>query len=81
MYLMRKGVYICDCCGVEMAWDAKDEHRGDMWECERCGMNFCTKCFVDRLGRDRFDTMVRGGDKVLCHKCIEKEELNNERAD
>lgn len=79
MYLMNRGTYICDCCGVEMTWDGTDDHREDMWECEICGMNFCTKCFVDRLGRKRFDDMLRGSDKVLCHECFHKEEQIDEQ--
>lgn len=74
MYSMGRDSYACDLCGVELPWDGSDECQGDMWECEVCGTHFCTKCFVDRLGRKRFDNMLRGGDKVLCPECFQKEE-------
>ena len=74
VYLMGEDAYVCDCCGVEIPRDGADNRHGDMWECEICGMNFCTKCFVDRLGRSAFDEMIRGRDKVLCCKCFEKGE-------
>ena len=40
MYLMGRDEYECDICGFREKWDAHDDHRGDMWECERCGKHF-----------------------------------------
>ena len=37
MYLMGSDEYECDICGFREKWDAHDDHRGDLWECERCG--------------------------------------------
>ena len=49
MYSMVKDTYTCDTCGFEEKWDAHDDHRGDIWECECCGAHFCTDCFVKSL--------------------------------
>ena len=35
MYLMGRDEYECDICGFREKWDAHDDHRGYMWECER----------------------------------------------
>lgn len=40
MYLMGSDEYECDICGFREKWDAHDDHRGDMWECERCGKHY-----------------------------------------
>lgn len=50
MYSMSSGSYSCDWCGHESAWDGHDEDHGDMWECEKCGRHFYTRCFVSRIG-------------------------------
>ena len=55
MYSMSKDTYTCDTCGFEEKWDAHDDRRGDIWECEYCGAHFCTECFVKKLGREHFD--------------------------
>lgn len=72
MYSMGKDTYICDTCGFEEKWDAHDDRRGDMWECEHCGKHFCTRCFVDKLGRESFDKMLSETDFVLCADCYAK---------
>lgn len=72
MYLMSKGAYTCDICGFEEPWDAHDDVHGDMWECEVCGTNFCTDCFVKALGRPAFDRMTHECDKVMCAEHYKK---------
>lgn len=68
MYNMNKDTYICDECGFEQKWDAHDDYRGDIWECEYCDEHFCTACFVKAAGRDAFDHMLRETDYVVCAK-------------
>lgn len=75
MYHVGKELYTCDFCGIALKWDETDDQNGDMWGCERCGAEFCTKCFVDRHGRQAFDMMLRDHDLVLCPDCW-KEEKN-----
>ena len=53
---MSKDTYTCDTCGFEEKWDAHDDRRGDIWECEYCGAHFCTECFVKKLGREMVET-------------------------
>lgn len=53
MYNSFTDTYTCDVCGFEMAWDASDLVHGEMWGCEKCGNSFCSKCFIDRYGRER----------------------------
>lgn len=72
MYSMGKDTYACDTCGLEQKWDAYDERRGTMWECEHCGTHFCTECFVEKLGRECFDEMMKESNLVLCAECYNK---------
>ena len=80
MYLMSIDKYECDYCGTQSKFDEQDDTRGSMWGCEKCNVDFCTKCFVDKCGRDAFEFMLRDGDKVLCPACYENEKgEQNER--
>lgn len=72
MYSMSKDTYSCDTCGFEEKWDAHDDRRGDIWECEYCGAHFCTECFVKKLGREHFDMMLKETDYVVCASGYEK---------
>jgi len=63
---------ICHLCGFEAPWETSDDIHGPIWVCEYCGEEFCTKCFVDRYGRDAYDHMVKDSDMVLCPDCYEK---------
>lgn len=69
MYLMGSDEYECDICGFREKWDAHDDHRGDMWECERCGKHFCTNCFKKACGEEDFRKMLSETDNVLCPEC------------
>lgn len=73
MYLLNRDAYVCDECSAEMKWDETDTTHGTMWECEKCGRNFCSKCFVDRCGEQAFTCMLKKSDIVLCHDCFTKE--------
>ena len=73
---MNSDLYECDICGLREKWDAHDDHRGDMWECENCSTDFCTSCFVKRHGRPAFDGMLRNTDYVLCPDCFENNVFN-----
>lgn len=72
-YNMSKDTYTCDTCGFEEKWDAHDDHRGDIWECEYCGEHFCTACFVKECGREAFDRMLRETDFIVCPKHYKEE--------
>ena len=72
MYNIGRDTYSCDTCWFEMKWDGHDDAHGDMWGCESCNTIFCTKCFVDALGRPAFDKMTHESDLVLCPTCFQK---------
>ncbi len=76
MYLVSSNLYECDICGFQEKWDAHDDHRGDMWECECCGSHFCTTCFTKKLGQKAFDGMLRNTDYILCPECFGKDVYN-----
>ena len=75
MYNMSIDTYACDICGFEEKWDAHDDRRGDLWECDYCGKPdnggyvphwFQKNCFIEEVGRDAFDKMLGETDYVLC---------------
>lgn len=72
MYNMSSDTYTCDICGFEMPWDKTDDRRGEMWGCEKCGKTFCSKCFIDKLGKDVYWDMMKNHDLVLCPECYER---------
>ena len=72
MYIMDKDKYVCDFCGVELAWDERDESHGEMWGCEKCGKSFCTKCFTERHGYDQWMNMMQLCNEIYCPDCYEK---------
>lgn len=76
-YNMAANQYTCDFCGIEIPWDASDDIHGNMWGCEACGCEFCSKCFIDRHGREKYERMMQESDKVLCPDCYEKIEGGN----
>ena len=55
-----------------MPWDKTDDRRGEMWGCEKCGKTFCSKCFIDKLGKDVYWDMMKNHDLVLCPECYER---------
>ena len=69
MYNSFTDTYTCDVCGFEMAWDASDLVHGEMWGCEKCGNSFCSKCFIDRYGREEYMKMMQGSDLMYCPDC------------
>lgn len=73
MYNMGKDTYTCDICGFEEKWDAHDDHRGDIWECDDCGSHFRTNCFVKKCGQAEFNRMLRETDGVYCPGCYGKQ--------
>lgn len=72
MYHMEKDTYECDFCGFEQKWNDSDDVHGEMWGCEECGDCFCSKCFIDRFGRDEYMRMMQGCDRIYCPTCWEK---------
>lgn len=75
-YKTNTDTYTCDFCGHEMSWDGADDY-GTMWGCEECEREFCTKCFVDRIGRKAFETMLRHSEKRYCPDCYQKIVIGN----
>lgn len=72
-------IYECEFCGHKMKWDESDATHGEIWGCEMCGKAFCTKCFAERFGFDRYMEMMQDGDYILCPECEEKLRKENER--
>lgn len=69
-YSMEKDTYTCDYCGVEMKWDDVDEQRGAIWGCEVCeSKHFCTACFKERYGAQRFLDMTQNDPMIMCPDC------------
>ena len=77
MYNSKRDTYVCDTCGFEEKWDAHDDHRGDIWECESCYKHFCTAWFVKALGQTEWDRMVGETDRILCPDCYGKEQVRD----
>ena len=48
------------------------EHGGELWSCELCGATLCTKCYVERHGRQNYDEMMWSGGYILCPNCEDK---------
>ena len=69
MYEMSTDVYECDFCGVRMKWDEKTKTHGYLYGCEKCGREFCSRCFKKAHGRKKFDQMLSEEAKVLCPAC------------
>lgn len=65
--------YECDFCGVELTWDETDHVYGEMWGCEKCGKSFCSKCFIDKFGNEKYMDMMQNHDLILCPTCFNKE--------
>lgn len=78
MYLMGSDEYECDLCGFREKWDAHDDRRGDLWECERCGKHFCTNCFKKACGEESFRKMLSETDNVLCPECWQNQPQKKE---
>ena len=78
MYLMNSDLYECDICGFKEKWDAHDDRRGDLWECERCGKHFCTNCFKKACGEEDFRKMLSETDNVLCPECWNSQKSQKE---
>lgn len=74
MYSTGNDLYTCDYCGIEMKWDGTDDTHGEMWGCEKCGDAFCTKCFIDRHGKDKWLSMMQDSSYILCPTCYGGEE-------
>ena len=68
--LDNEDTYICNTCGIRIGWQDIDSINGAIWECEDCGLYFCTKCFEDRFGRPKFDDMMQHDDIIRCPDCF-----------
>lgn len=72
MYHEKTDTYSCDICGFEMGWEDHDDEHGELWSCELCGATFCTKCYVERHGRQNYNEMMQSGGYILCPNCEDK---------
>ena len=72
---MSTDLYTCDFCGVQMKWDESKERSGTMYGCEKCGREFCSRCFKKYLGNEKFDDMLADEEKVLCPSCYAEKKL------
>lgn len=75
MYSAEKDTYTCDICGFEEKWDAHDDHRGDIWECEDCSSHFCTACFIKALGQEEWNRMLGEMSEIYCPTCYGMEQV------
>lgn len=72
-YNLGTDTYSCDICGFEMQWDVSDLVHGEMWGCEKCGGTFCSKCFIDRYGREEYMRMMQQSDLVcIPHRRVQE---------
>lgn len=78
-YNMNRDTYTCDFCEFDIAWNTTDKIHGEMWGCEKCGKNFCSKCFEDRFGYKRYMNMMQDSDEIYCPDCYEKEFLSEDK--
>lgn len=67
----RKGndKYICDFCGVELGWEEHTDAHGEIWSCEVCGKNFCSRCLRGAIGRENYVKLMQSGDLIKCPDC------------
>ena len=72
--LEKEGVYTCEFCGFSEGWEETDTVHGDMWSCEVCGKIFCSKCFKNACGDEKYNEMMQSGEYVRCPQCFEKAE-------
>lgn len=72
MYNSENDTYSCDICGFEAKWDASDDIHGEMWGCEKCGKTFCSKCFIEKHGNEKYRNMMQGSDLIFCPACYEE---------
>ena len=75
MYEMSTDLYTCDFCGVQMKWNESKEGYGTMYGCEKCGREFCSRCFKKYLGNEKFVDMLADEEKVLCPSCYAEKKL------
>lgn len=66
----EKNIYTCNFCGFSEDWEETDEKHGEMWSCEVCGQNFCSKCFIDKFGRQKYYDMMQSGEYIRCPECF-----------
>lgn len=67
----RNERYECDFCGTQIGWEEQDDVCGEIWGCEKCGRAFCTKCLIDKVGRDAYMKRMQSGNLILCPDCFE----------
>lgn len=72
MYEMSTDMCTCDFCGVRMKFDETSETHGNMFGCEKCGREFCSRCFKKAYGNKKFDKMLTEEAEVLCPACYAK---------
>lgn len=73
-------LYSCDFCGIDMKWDKTHPENGDMWGCEVCGKNFCSKCLADKVGVLNYYIITQENNFLLCPDCAEREGYGRETA-
>jgi ribosomal protein L37AE/L43A len=74
---------LCECsiCHTKILWGGKDDNKGIIWSCEKCGEYFCQQCFIDRFDGDTYYSMVLDDaadnetpceNAILCPDCRSK---------
>lgn len=68
-YHIETDIHTCAVCGSALSWDAADDVHGTVWNCEECGRDFCSKCFIDKFGCTEYEEMIRNSNLVYCPGC------------
>ena len=68
----------CAFCDELIDWE-----NGGIWECEKCGTDFCESCFIEKCGNQAFfDTLCADGKEcVLCPDCYKETHTTNSMKD
>jgi len=63
-------IYTCAYCKTDISWEGADDRNGNIWGCDKCGIDFCTKCFIDSEGSEAFQHMMNSMNDTLCPECF-----------
>lgn len=67
----------CIFCKTGIDWDSADSQRGNIWSCDRCGDDFCSRCFIERT-EEKYPPGHERYIQVLCPNCFTKDNVNVE---
>jgi ribosomal protein L37AE/L43A len=65
----NKKQYSCSYCGETIGYDEVTKGLNSIWFCEKCGKVFCRHCFIEKLGKEKWQNMSMGFDLIVCPDC------------